>query len=413
MRLLLAALTLTATLLAQPNHKLLVISIDGFDARFLNDPALKVKVPNIRRLMKAGASATVIGVAPSETWPSHASLVTGVSPWQNGVIADKPPSGGATRFFAASAFKTPTLWDVAGAAGLRAATIYWPVTVGATEAFDFPEFWEQRQGNAIPFETIAAKTTPASVIPRIENMFPSFEKRLWDDSSSANAATYLLAAEKPDLILVHMAEVNAEQHDTGALSIYARQILETDDDLIGQMLAKAPPGTIVVILSDHGFENDNRTVRPRVMLKQAGIKGRVEVADGLIGTTDASVAAHLRNMIGLGRKSGIAREVPMSEVRSRAPGLGRWVAAFDTLPDYVASDEDHGPAVGPGTHLGVHGLWPSRPNYRAVFIMSGDGVHPVKLGEIDMLQIAPTLAEVLGVKLPAAKSTSLWHSVSR
>ena len=107
------------------------------------------------------------------------------------------------------------------------------------------------------------------------------------------------------------------------------------------------------MVSDHGFENNNHVVRPRVMLKQAGIKGSVEVADGLIGTPDPAVAGELKKLIGQGRKSGIAREVPMAEVRARAPTLGRWVAAFDTLPDYVASDEDHGPAVGPGTHLGA------------------------------------------------------------
>ena len=54
-----------------------------------------------------------------------------------------------------------------------------------------------------------------------------------------------------------MAEVDAEQHDTGALSIYAREILENDNELIGQMLAKMPAGGIVAVLSDHGFENDN------------------------------------------------------------------------------------------------------------------------------------------------------------
>jgi predicted AlkP superfamily pyrophosphatase or phosphodiesterase len=413
LRYLFAALALSVSLAAQSNHKLLVISIDGMDARFLNDPALRVKVPNIRRLMRNGASATVIGVAPSETWPSHASLVTGVSPWQNGIVANSASDKTGDRFFSVSALKTLTLWDAVTAAGMKAATIYWPVTVGANDAFNFPEYWESRKGNAIALDAIAQKSTPPTVIARIEKMYPSFEKELWDDSSSANAATYLLAVEKPDLILVHMAEVDAEQHETSALSIYAREILENDDELIGQMLAKMPAGTIVALLSDHGFENNSHVVRPRVMLRQAGLKGRVEVVDGLIGTSDPAVAAYLQKEVGLGKRSGIAREVPMTEVRAKAPVLGRWTAAFDTLPDYVASDEDRGPAVGPGTHLGVHGLWPGRPNYRAVFILSGEGVRTVKLGEIDMLQIAPTLAEILGVKLPAAKSTSLWRSVTR
>jgi predicted AlkP superfamily pyrophosphatase or phosphodiesterase len=402
-RLLPAAFALPLLLAAQGHHKLLVISIDGLDARFLSDPALRVKVPNIRKLMREGASAAVIGVAPSETWPSDISLVTGVAPWQHGIIANDQPEK----------LRTPALWEAAAHSGLKVAAIYWPVTADANVAFNFPELRETRRGVAIELAEVAQKSTPPGMVERIAKMFPSFDKQLWDDSSSADAATYLLTTESPDLILVHMTEVDAEQHETTARSIYARDILETDDELIGQMLARISSETVVAVVSDHGFENNSHVVRPRVMLRQAGIKGRVEVADGLIGALDPAAAVHLRKMVGLGRRSGIAREVPMAEVRVRAPSLGPWIAAFDTMPDYVASDEDHGPAVGPGTHLGVHLFWPTRPGYRAFFVMAGAGIRPVKLGEIEMLQIAPTLADVLDVKLPAAKSASLWRTVSR
>jgi predicted AlkP superfamily phosphohydrolase/phosphomutase len=72
-RLLFAALALPLLHAAQAHGQLLVVSIDGLDARFLNDPALRVKVPNIRRLMREGANAAVIGVAPPETRPSAAA----------------------------------------------------------------------------------------------------------------------------------------------------------------------------------------------------------------------------------------------------------------------------------------------------------------------------------------------------
>jgi predicted AlkP superfamily pyrophosphatase or phosphodiesterase len=394
------------------SRRLIVISIDGLDARLLNDPNLKVKAPNIRALMKDGASATVVGVAPSDTWAAHASLVTGVSPWQNGIAFSAAPNAAESAFLA-SGFRTETLWEAASHAGLKTATIYWPSTLGASVAFDFPEFWQDRRGDAVPLEPISQKATPAGIGGKVAKMFPAFEKELWDDSTAAYAAICLLTNDKPDLILVHMADVDAEQHETTALSIYARETLENDDDLIGQILKALPPGTLVALVSDHGFENGNRIVRPKVLLRQTGVKGRVEVADGLIGTPDAAVADALRKLMEQGRKNGLAREVKMAEVKARAPSLGRWVAAFDTLPDCIASDEDHGPGVGPGSHNGAHGFWPMRPGYRSVFILAGAGVRPVKLGEIDMLQIAPTLADALGVRLPAAKSQSLWKSVSK
>jgi len=414
LRFLLAALALPALLAAQPSHhKLLLISIDGLDARFLSEPQLHVKAPNIRNLMKQGASATVIGVAPSDTWPASASIVTGVSPWQNGITVDTLPSQPGERFFEAADIKTTPLWDAATKAGLKVGTVFWPSTLGARIAFDFPEYWDTRQGDAVPFEPIAARSTPPGLAAKVSAMFPGFDKQLWDDSSSADAALYLLIAEQPDVLLVHMADIESEQRDTTALSIYARDILESDDDLIGQILKKIAPDTIVVLVSDHGFENSNHVVRPKVLLKKEGVKGDVEVADGLIGTTSPSVAGALRKLAGESRKTGIAREVKMAEVKARAPSLGKWVAAFDTLPDYVASNEERGSGVGTGPHAGTHGFWPTRPNYRSILILNGAGVRTVKLGEVDMLQIAPTLADIIGVRLPAAKSQSLWRAVSR
>jgi len=131
------------------SRRLIVISIDGLDARLLNDPNLKVKAPNIRALMKDGASATVVGVAPSDTWAAHASLVTGVSPWQNGIAFSAAPNAAESAFLA-SGFRTETLWEAASHAGLKTATIYWPSTLGASVAFDFPEFWQDRRGDAVP-----------------------------------------------------------------------------------------------------------------------------------------------------------------------------------------------------------------------------------------------------------------------
>lgn len=337
--------------------------------------------------MRDGAvAAGVVGVAPSDTTPSQTSLMTGA-----------PPSEQAA-----------TLWQAAAKEGLKTASVYWPGAGGADLAFDFPASQDSARGHDVPFDAVAKQSSPPGVVDSIENAYPGFQKELWDDTSSARAATWLLANRKADLVLVSLTEVDSLQRETGALSIYARAALENDDELIGQMLAAAAPGTIVALVSGHGFENENYVVRPRVLVGQP----RVEVVDGLIGTADPGVAARLRQLMKDGRRHGLAREVPMAEVKSKAPSLRKWVAAFDTPPNYVASAATRGPALGPGTHLGVSGLWPTRPGYRSVFVIAGAGAHARKLGEIDILQIAPTLADVVGVKLPQAPQSSLWPSIS-
>jgi hypothetical protein len=378
---------------AQPAHRLVVIAVDGLDARMVNDSSVHVKIPNIRKLIATGASASVMATAPSDTAATNLALFTGLHP---------------AEYTAADA----TLWSAAEKDGLKVASVFLPIPP-TTQIFNFPAPLSVPPGKAVQFDDVAAKSIPAGVVNRVEASFPRFQKDVWDDSSSSAAATYILSSSSPDLLLIHLTDVEFEQQGTGALGVYARDALENDDELIGQILAKAPKETIVALVSGHGVEYPNYIVRPKVLLKQLGQSGNVEVADGLIGTSDKAVAERLRKLMTDRRKHGIAREVPMAEVKALAPELSHWVAAFDTPQNYVASNDDHGPALGAGSHLTVAGLWPARPAYRSFFVISGEGIHTRKLREIDLLEVAPTLAEIIGVSLPKARTKSLWTAIAR
>ena len=64
-----------------------------------------------------------------------------------------------------------------------------------------------------------------------------------------------------------------------------------------------------------------------------------------------------------------------------------------------------GPVVTPAPHTGMHGYMPDRPAMRSSFMIKGDGIARKgrDLKVIDMRQIAPTFAGLLGLKLEDAK----------
>ena len=68
-----------------------------------------------------------------------------------------------------------------------------------------------------------------------------------------------------------------------------------------------------------------------------------------------------------------------------------------------------GPLVTESWQKGTHGYNPATtPEMRASFFAVGHGVARGKdLGVVDMRQIAPTLARILGVSLPTAKQPAL------
>ena len=120
--------------------RVIIISIDGFASFYWRDPA--VRAPVLRRLAERGVLAAGMEcVFPSTTWPTHVSLVTGVSPRAHGVVANhilnrdtlQPEDlTGDPIYDAPKLLRARTVYDRAHGAGLRTAAIDWPATRNAT-----------------------------------------------------------------------------------------------------------------------------------------------------------------------------------------------------------------------------------------------------------------------------------------
>ncbi|HZN11520.1 MAG TPA: ectonucleotide pyrophosphatase/phosphodiesterase [Blastocatellia bacterium] len=374
----------------------LVISVDGLDHRYLRDgDQLGLQIPNLRRLMREGELADgVVGVLPTVTWPSHTTLITGVAPAEHGILGNRrPQSEGGDYYWEVSLLKAKTLWHAAREAGLRTAAITWPVTVGAPIDFNLPEYFRRRQGGAMDLQSIAEKATPG-LLEKITRHFPSFPQEWMDDRTRALATVYLLKHERPDLLLLHFVDLDAEAHHNGPFSREANAVLEYTDELIGRILAALPAEMAVALVSDHGFERADRVVNLNVLLAREGVKGKADVASGFVTARDKEVAAWLRQAA----RHGVGREIPKEELRRFAPRLAEVEAAFEPAPHHLFGPATSGEAFAKPAETGVHGLWPGRPDYLSSFILWGPGIKPARRPRMSMLEIAPRLASLMGVK---------------
>lgn len=383
------AVLLVSTLSASAAQKLLVISVDGLDNRYLQDrDRLGLKIPRLRKLVAEGQVANgVIGVVPTVTWPSHTTLITGVDPAVHGIRGNRrPASEGGDYYWSAKLLKTKTLLDLARAAGRKTATVTWPVTVDAPVDFNLPEYFQRRRGGAMDLRSIAEKSTPADLVERISRMFPSFAQEWMDDRTRTQAVVYLLKTEKPDLILLHLVDLDSEQHDNTPFSSEAKAILEYTDELIGQMLDAMPKDYAVAVVSDHGFERVERT---------ASLKELASLRGGLAVTETPEATARLKKL-SADPQSGIGRQIPKEELLRFAPEMKTVDAAFEPAEgvQFTAADAQAKPRP-----TGNHGHWPTR--YRAVYALWGPGIKRQQLPEISMKDIAAKLASVIGVPNPA------------
>jgi len=145
------------------SHKLLVISVDGLDWRYLRDrDALALKIPNIRKIMARSQVADgVTGVWPTVTWPSHTSMLTGVRPDQHGILANASgPPDPALSYWSATKIKVPTLTQCLANAGRSVGAVNWPVTVDAKINWNLPEVYTRRNGDSSDMDTVDKFGTP-------------------------------------------------------------------------------------------------------------------------------------------------------------------------------------------------------------------------------------------------------------
>lgn len=390
MRLLCVFLLCAAGLFAQPK-RLLVLSIDGLDHRYLRDAdALGLKTPHLRRLYREGERAAgVTGVVPTVTWPSHTTLLTGVPPAVHGIRGNRRPRAeGGDYYWELSLVKVPTLWDAARAAGVRTAAITWPVTVTDKIDYNLPEFFRKRQGGAMDLASIAEKATPG-LVEKISAAYPSFAQQWMDDRTRTLALLYLLRFEKPDFLAVHFVDFDAEQHDTRPFSKAAHAMLEHTDELLGRILEALPANMALAIVSDHGFVSVDRVVH----LRAAGLAGEVEITSAWACAKDEAGA------VSLARLPGVGRAIPAAEWKRFLPDAAPCVAVYEPADGSLFGNgtaEIHGKPFEAGTH----GLWPGRPEYRSAYVLWHRRVQPKDLGEIDMLSIAGRFAKLLGWKFP-------------
>ena len=98
--------------------------------------------------------------------------------------------------------------------------------------------------------------------------------------------------------------------------------------------------------------------------------------------------------------NGIDRIVPREELRAMG-GFPEAEALVVLRPPFQLGYSFSGPIVTPAPSTGMHGYLPSNPEMRSCFFVEGAGVARGRdLGVIDMRQIAPTVAALLGVRLP-------------
>lgn len=420
---------------AQEAHQpVLLISIDGLrPGDVLEADKRGLKIPNLRRFLNEGAYATgVVGNLPTVTYPSHTTLITGVAPARHGIVSNttfdpKQINYGGWYWYAQD-IKAPTLWDAAHAAGLSTANVHWPVSVGVKSlTYNMPQIW--RSGHEDDRKLIRALATDG-LYDALEHDCGSYADGI-DESADADEnrtrfAVRLIETKKPDFLTVYLAALDHEEHLKGPGSAEANAVLERLDAAVGQLVAaelSARPDAAIAVVSDHGFVGTDTEVNLFRPFIDAGLikldaDGKVASWEAMPWPSGGSIAvvlarpedptltgfvSQLLDRLAADPKAKIASIASRAEIGTMG---GNPQASFyvDLKPGALAGNfAADAPLAKPSRYKGMHGYFPNMPEMRSTFLIMGKGIAKGRnLGSMDMRAIAPTLAHVMGAKLPEA-----------
>lgn len=357
---------------AEPPSSVILISLDGTRPADVEGADLTT----LAELRRRGARASrMIPVFPSNTFPSHVTLVTGVAPDVHGIVNNRfvdPERGAFDKSDDPTWLLAEPLWSLLAKHGVASASFHWVGSEGPWSSGRGPRFWK-------PFD--------AGIPARVK-----FDQIL----------AWLAGPEpRPRLVTAWLRGADKEAHRAGLETPAVKRALLAQDRALGRLVAGldargAFAHTTLLVVSDHGMAPVRRRIDLGAALRAAGVKGEVSGAGGMATVRVEKGQGFVERAVTVARGLGLEawpRERTPRELRARHPRFGDVVVV---APVGVAIQSARTPPM-----YGTHGYRPEDPWMGALFLAVGRGAPPgAELGELRSLDVAPTVLRLLGLDVP-------------
>lgn len=297
--------------------RVVVVLVDGLRVDTAADPAV---MPELDRLRRSGASATLHSTTPSYSIPSWTVLMTGAWPELSDGPAMNPLAGQTSRTWTQ---------DNLMAAAHRA---------GLTTAYAGTDWFPQL-------------LQPGTV----DHLAPLHEETDAADEASTVALLGFLAADQGDLLLLHLNEVDHAGHHAGGPRDQRWDAAATKADArIGRVAAALDPRRdTIVVVSDHGHVDagghggqDAIVLQEPLVVSGAGIRpgsygdhDQVDVAPTVATLLGTSLPAVNQGHPLVDLLAGVA-DLTAAETAQQAQLLQRYAASLGAATPEVAAQSD-------------------------------------------------------------------------
>lgn len=420
------------------------------DAMVGEDMEKLQRMPNFCRYLSGGSRVGAVrSVYPTITYPAHATIVTGVYPDKHGIPGNLDP-----RYMVDSQAPIPWLWEygamkaedlftAAKNAGKTTAAVFWPVT-GNHPDIDWliDEYWTQGEEDSIPaaFARMGSSPEVLEIVKKNQALLEGVERQHPAcDEFVVTCAADILKSFKPDLLMLHPANIDGARHQKGLFHSDVDQAIADTDRWIGQLASAAIEAgvwedTNFFLISDHGQLEIHRAVNLNVFLAEAGL---LRIEGGRVTDWDAWCLSGGMSAMVFVKNPGVSEQVYSLFCRLRDEGvwgIGEVFTAGEAAKHRYAGDfsfvlETDGytsfgdgwkrPIVKPldsrdyRLGFGTHGYLPEKGPQPILAANGPDIARGGWLAEASLIDEAPTFAYLLGTNLPSAEGRVLQELLKK
>ena len=386
---------------------MLIISFDAVGDKEL---ALLMEYPAFSAFARQAAVFRGIPtLCPSNTYPIHASVVTGALPAVHGLISNTGPFPSRSPVWnnREDGIRAKTIWQAAAEKGIDTAAVLWPATgFSKTIRFNIPEMMPLPGKNHVATMLGAgSKLLQAKMFLRHGKMLDGISQPKRDDFAAACMAD-IVRENRPGLALIHLTAYDTLCHANGRGSGALKAAFESLDRNLAILLEAAGEKRDVIVFSDHSQIDVHTATEPNGILAAAGLMGRerdawvagesgcfVECCGGTAffhaGSLEGSRVEEVRGEIE--RSEGFRRFLTRREMLDS--GYGGAAFGFCARAGYSFA------AFAPG-HKAEHGYPPDMPDYEVFYMARIQGLPPGEAARGgSLLDIAPLAAKSLGLEM--------------
>jgi len=263
------------------SYKVLCIGLDAACFEQISPLIEQGDMPNLEGLLNRGVSGPLVTTSPPWTPSAWPSITTGTTPWTHGIYDFYDYMGEQPQLVSARDLRVPYLWDYLDEAGETPIVINVPVThpiyrssgsivpgylapVGSDVLIDGEPSPQSTLGD--DYRIYAQKTdSREETIAENEHLIESRVTAAETIADRHDWSFMMVQFQRTDAIFHTMG------HDTGAV----RRVYRAADDAIGRLLALVDDNTTVIVVSDHGIHEYERSFRCNTWLRD---RGRLQTA---------------------------------------------------------------------------------------------------------------------------------------